>query len=245
MLTVKNLSVSYPNNPVLNDLNFVLKPGDFLAVLGKNGSGKTTLLRAIAGNVKYTGEIRYNDKVLTKLPRTERAKIVGVVEQGMSPAPFSVYDVVCMGRTPYARMFSWSMEDLKMVEHALKKVGVWELRNRLITEISAGELQKTLIAKVLAQDVKILLLDEPTSHLDLQAQLTALSIIQQLRNEGKIIIGVFHDINLARIASHVLFLARGEYLFGKCSLINEEHMRRYLGVDNQLLAQYLGGYVHV
>ncbi|MGB9636809.1 MAG: ABC transporter ATP-binding protein [Thermoplasmata archaeon] len=235
---MENLSTGY-TNPVIKNLSFSLKPGNFLAVLGKNGSGKTTLLRAIGGTLRYTGKIQFCGREIIGMERREIAKVVGVVEQSINLYPFRVYEVVCMGRIPYAGMFSFQQGDFAKVEEAMKKVGIWNLRNRLITEISAGELQKTLIAKVLAQETKILLLDEPTSHLDLESQHNTVQLIKQLCREGKIVIAVFHDLHLAGNASHVLFLGK-DHLFGERELLNAKNIARYMGVSEEFAYKYLG-----
>ncbi|MEM3396032.1 MAG: ABC transporter ATP-binding protein [Thermoplasmata archaeon] len=235
MLRVENLSAGYKGNAVIENLSFSLDPGNFLAVLGKNGAGKTTLLHAISGIIEYTGNVDYDGISLKTLARSEIAKIVGVVEQNINLVPFKVHEVVCLGRVPYAKLFSWQQEDFEIVERAMKKVGIWHLRNRLITEISAGETQKVMIAKVLAQDAKVLLLDEPTSHLDLESQFVTIEILKELCNNGKIVIAVFHDINLAKFATHVLFLGGNHkgrrYLFGDEGILTAKNVALCLNVD--------------
>ncbi|MCX8173928.1 MAG: ABC transporter ATP-binding protein [Thermoplasmata archaeon] len=222
---------------MIKNLSFSLKPGNFLAVIGRNGAGKTTLLRVLSGRIDYAGTVEYNGISLRTLERLEIARIVGVVEQNVNLVPFRVFDVVCLGRLPYAKFFSWQREDFDTVEGAMKKVGIWHLRNRLITEISAGELQKTLIAKVLAQDAKLLLLDEPTSHLDLESQFVTMEILRELCREERTVIAVFHDINLAKFATHVLFLGE-KSLFGGAEILTSKNVSEYLRVGAEIVERY-------
>lgn len=222
---------------MIKNLSFSLEHGDFLVVLGRNGVGKTTLLRAISGRISYDGCVEYNGVSFRTLARSEIAKIVGVVEQNINLVPFRVYEVVCLGRLPYSKMFSWERKDFEIVEDAMKKVGIWHLRNRLITEISAGELQKVMIAKVLAQDAKVLLLDEPTSHLDLESKFVTMEILKRLCKEGRIVIAVFHDIYLAKFATHVLFVGEN-YLFGKADILTARNVALYLNVEEARAKEY-------
>lgn len=237
MLEVVNLCAGYKGRKVFSGLSFKLKPGDFLAVLGKNGSGKTTLLRALSATIPYEGAVKYNGRELKGMGRRELAKVLGIVEQNVNLVPLKAYEVVLLGRLPYAKFFSWQNEDFKAVENAMRKVGIWELRNRLITELSAGELQKVMIAKVFAQNAKILLLDEPTSHLDLESQIVTIKMLRQACKEGRIVISVFHDINLAKFASHILFMGEN-VLFGSADILTLENLSTYLNISAEMLHQY-------
>ncbi len=213
-LEAKNLSFAYvPEITVLHDVSLKLHDGEMLYILGRNGGGKTTLLHCLAGLIKPAfGQVLLAEKALEEYSATELAQSIGLIPQMHSPAfAYTVQEMVMMGRAPY---LSWlgspNSEDYAIVEDALEQVGLYELRNRPYTEVSGGERQLVLIARGLAQKCQILLMDEPTAHLDLSNQHRVLEIINQLSRQGLCFIISSHAPNDALVyADNVLLLNGG------------------------------------
>lgn len=212
--TAQNLSYAYvPGNTVLHDVSLELHKGEMLYILGRNGGGKTTLLHCLAGLIEpNTGIVLLDEKPLGAYSSAERAQSIGLIPQLHTPAfAYTVREMVMMGRAPY---LSWlgspSNTDEAIVEEALEQVGLFELRNRPYTEISGGERQLVLIARGLAQKCRILLMDEPTAHLDLSNQHRVSEIITQLSRQGLSFIVSSHSPNDAlAYADNVLLLNGG------------------------------------
>ena len=210
-IIVKGLSFGYGENTILHELDFSVPAGKFTAVLGKNGSGKSTLLRLIAGFIKpQSGSIEVSGVDVNSLSATERAKGIGFLPQSHSPVfPFTVEEVVLTGRAAY--IFSTpTRKDREKAENAIGRIGIEDLRKRPYTELSGGERQLVLIARVLAQEPKIMLLDEPLSGLDLSNQAKMLNLLKGLVASGLTVVAVLHDPNVAfRYGDHFLFLKNG------------------------------------
>ena len=215
MLKIQNLSVAYGQRPVLKNISFEVKKGETFALLGPNGSGKSTLLRAVSGLLPAaSGSIRLADQPLGQLRPAERARWVAVVPQNaVLPAAFSAWETVLLGRTPYINFLGQiSAKDQEIARYALEKVDALHLADRLIGELSGGEQQRVLLARALAQSTPILLLDEPTTHLDLQHQLGLLELVQKLSRECQLTVVIaLHDLNLAaRYADRLALLVEGQ-----------------------------------
>lgn len=211
MLRVDGVTFSYRSAPVLDGVDFVVQPGEFLAVLGNNGAGKSTLLRCITRMVRPRhGAVFLGETDVHALRANERARRIGYVPQRAESSHMTVYDAVLVGRTPH---ITWdaSHDDHHVVEHVLAELGLEDLAMRPIDELSGGELQKTVIARALAQEPRVLLLDEPTSSLDLRNQLDVLATVKRVTAaQGVAVVAVMHDLNLAlRFADAFLFLADG------------------------------------
>lgn len=186
-------------------------------ILGPNGSGKTTLLKCISGiwNPRQ-GAIRYGDRNLTKLSYAERAGLIAVVPQEHEPPfPYTVADIVLMGRASHVSLFSAPVrEDILAADSAMEQIGVDHLRDRPYTKISGGERQLVLIARALAQETPILLLDEPTSHLDFRNQILVLSKVRDIvRRKALTVLMTLHDPNLAmQFSDYVVMIVEGKVL---------------------------------
>lgn len=210
MLAVENVSVSYGAESVLRDISFRVKPGEVVALIGPNGAGKTTLIRAISGLLPLVaGRIMAFGKDLSPMPTTQRARFIGVVPQARRlPPSYTVRQVVLLGRTPH---LGWlgrvGSKDLQRVEWALERASLLELSERPVEQLSGGEQQRVLLARALAQDTPILLLDEPTAHLDLHHQSQLLRLVWQMAREQEIaVLMALHDLNLASIHSQRVIL---------------------------------------
>jgi iron complex transport system ATP-binding protein len=215
MLKIQNLSVSYASRPVLKNINLEVKKGETLAVLGPNGSGKSTLLRTISGILPAThGSIRLDGQLIGALRPAERARWISVVPQNASlPAAFTAWETVLLGRTPYINFLGQiSGRDEAIARCALEKVDALPLAERCMGELSGGEQQRVLLARALAQAAPILLLDEPTTYLDLQHQMSLLNLVRQLaRDEELTVIIALHDLNLAaRYSDRIVLLVDGQ-----------------------------------
>ena len=214
MLTIRSLTCGYDQKVVLHDVDLSLLPGQILAVIGPNGAGKSTLVKAISGVIPaLEGEIEWNGVDLLRLKTEERAKLVSVVAQARNlPPAFTAREVVSLGRTPYLNWLGQlSASDEMIITTAMKQTGTIELAERMTGELSGGEQQRLLLARALAQQAPLLLLDEPTSHLDLQYQLQLIHLLRRLiHGTEKAALIVMHDMNLvARVADQVALLVAG------------------------------------
>jgi iron complex transport system ATP-binding protein len=214
LLQVNNLRFSYNGNPVLTDIRFDVERRDFLGLIGPNGAGKTTLLRLIDGILSpQEGTIHLHGNPLSKMTRDDLAKIIAVVPQAAPMIfPFTVREVILMGRTPH--LGHWQFEgakDLAVADNAMVKTDTLALADRPMDRLSGGEFQRVLIARALAQEPQILLLDEPTAYLDIRHQVEFFNLLESLnREQGLTVIAVTHDINLASFyCSRIALLKNG------------------------------------
>lgn len=238
MLEVKNLYCGYDNKDIIKNISFNVKNGENLCIVGPNGCGKSTLLKSIANIIDYKGSIKIDNRESYTLSRVELAKKVGLMSQ-MSQLyfPYTVYDTVSLGRYAYSKgAFSrLSAEDKKVIVDSMNKVGVYDLKDKLITELSGGQLQRVFLARIFAQNPDIILLDEPTNHLDFKHQIDLLeSLNDWVKTNNKIVIGVLHDLNLVQyFADKVLMIQDGEEVsYGTPeSVLNGKVLNDIYGMD--------------
>jgi len=208
-LTIERLSAAYGRTPVLRDISLVAQAGQVLGLIGPNGAGKSTLLRAIGGALKPAGgSIRFDEKDLVRMQPSERARLVSVVPQGAHlPDGFSAWEVVLMGRAPHLPRFGGeSARDREIARQAMLHTSTWSLAERWMGELSGGERQRVLLARALAQEPRVLLLDEVTAHLDLKHQTAALDMARRMARSGLTVIAALHDLNLAALYADRLAL---------------------------------------
>ncbi|MFC5703304.1 ABC transporter ATP-binding protein [Cohnella faecalis] len=208
-LETRDLSVCYGNQFVFQDLNLSIDKGKVTALIGSNGCGKSTLLRTMARLLKpQDGNVLLEGHSIATLPTKDVAKRMALLPQGPSaPEGLTVLQLVKQGRYPYQSWLQqWSKEDERHVSHALETTGLTELAERTVDSLSGGQRQRAWIAMVLAQGTDIVLLDEPTTYLDLTHQIEVLDLLYSLNvQEGRTIVMVLHDINLAcRYAHHIV-----------------------------------------
>jgi len=218
-LSVRDLTAGYRGGPdglrlALRDVSLDLAPGELLGLVGPNGSGKTTLIRAVTGVVQpLAGEVRIAGQDAARLPQRELARKVAVVPQDPRlPEAFTALDAVLMGRTPHLRLLqAEGPADLEAARRAMIATDTWSLRDRPIGELSGGERQRVVVARALAQEAPLLLLDEPTAHLDIGHQAAVLDLMLALcRSEGKAVLAAVHDLTLAAQYCHrLVMLDRG------------------------------------
>jgi iron complex transport system ATP-binding protein len=201
MLKINNLSVFYGDRQILHDIQLEVKSGEIVVLLGPNGAGKSTLIRSVSGVIPIRkGNIFVDQKDVTSLSTMERARHISVVPQAVSiPPAFNVWETVLLGRTPYLNFLGQtSAKDEAIARQALEQVDVLHLIEKRMNEISGGEQQRVLLARTLAQDTPILLMDEPTTHLDISHQVDLLKLItKQAREKNLTVLIALHDLNLA------------------------------------------------
>jgi iron complex transport system ATP-binding protein len=236
------VSFAYDSGLTLANLSFTIASGEVIALVGPNGSGKTTLLKLLLGLLRpAAGTITLFNAPLSSYTPRERAKQIAYVpQQAAAIFPLTVFELAALGRYPHAARFGWSERDRSAVEDALDRTGCRSLAMRRFSSLSGGEQQKVLIARALAQSAKVLLLDEPTLHLDLRYQLQILAAMKNLCVErGMAVMTVLHDLNLVSMfADKALLVSAGKLIaFGPVrEVLTEGSVRDLLGVDIKALA---------
>lgn len=208
ILNVQGIRFHYPGRPVLDEASFSVAPGEVLAILGTNGTGKTTLLKCLNRILTpAAGAVWIKEQPIATLSRNALAQKMGYVEQQRHGSRATVFNTVLLGRKPYIR-WDITQNDMAIAAHALETLGLADFASRYLDELSGGELQKVVIARALAQEPEILLMDEPTSSLDLKNQLEVLTLIRQIsRERGIASVVAMHDLNLAlRFADRFMLL---------------------------------------
>ncbi|MBS3897454.1 MAG: heme ABC transporter ATP-binding protein [Dethiobacter sp.] len=209
-IAVQNLSFTYAEHKVLTEISLTVESGNFFGIIGPNGSGKTTLLKLLSRVLRpESGLVKLGERALDSYSQNDLAKVMAVVVQDtFAGYLFSVEEIVMMGRTPYLGRFqAETLQDYALVRQALELTGCLELRQRKIAELSGGERQRVMIARALAQQPKVLILDEPTAHLDIGYQQEILDLVKRLcLTEGLTVVTVLHDLNLAAYYCNELVL---------------------------------------
>lgn len=243
MIETKGLTFSYSNSAqILSGVSFSAEGGHFLALLGNNGAGKSTLLKCLNGILPVGAKTVYADgHDLHEMKRRRLAQTMAYVEQSNEASRLTVYDVVLMGRKPYITV-SPAPEDLAIVEQTLDRLELRPFAMRYVDELSGGELQKVVIARAVAQRPKILLLDEPTSNLDLRNQHEVMALAASLAFEDQmLVVTVIHDLNLAlRYCDRFLLMDGGTvYRYGDESVLTPASIEAVYGVQT-LIAEIDG-----
>ncbi len=233
MLSVTNLNFSYEQEPVLKNISFHLGKGDFCAVIGPNGSGKSTLLKAVSNllDSPFTGSVVIDGKPLATFSARTLALQLGFVAQRTDVVfDFSVFDTVMMGRHPHQSRWQVSTPlDVAVVTEMLHKNGLWPLKDRQLTQLSGGEVQRVMVARAMAQQTPLLLLDEPLANLDVAYKFEVMKSLRELNREQKVtVVVVLHDFSFAKqFADKTLLLKQGELLaFGSTEdVLTEPNVR--------------------
>lgn len=240
MLEINNLSFSYnENKQILKNISLKINKGEVLGVLGINGAGKTTFIKCINRIIEPdSGDIFIDGKSINSMTQKEIAKLIAYVPQyNNNFFDINVLNTVMMGRIPYANQ-SFSENDRKIVYDLLEKMDLEVFAFRSIREMSGGERQRVFIARALAQQPKIIILDEPTSSLDLHNQLFILNMIDELaKKEGLTIIMIIHDLNLASMFCDKLLMLKDGSIFAygdTASIVNEENILSVYNVNTKI-----------
>jgi iron complex transport system ATP-binding protein len=252
MLDVRNISVNYGGRRVLRDLSFGIESGEIIALLGANGAGKTTLIRALNGLIPlFGGDVHLAGKSLGDYSRREIAKKVGVVAQeNETKFPVTVLEFVLAGRFAHGRAFGWeSDEDIAYARESLAACDLADFSSRLMNELSGGERQRVVLARALATNAEILLLDEPTANLDLAHQALMFRLVRwQCREHRAAAIVITHDLNLAaEFGDEVMLLKDGD-VFAKgnpADVLTAENIEAVYGVNVLLDENPASGKVRV
>jgi iron complex transport system ATP-binding protein len=251
-LRICGINCYYGSVKVLENVSFSINAGEFAGLLGPNGSGKTTLLRTISRVLKpKVGAVYLNEADIYRMRSREVAKNIAVVPQDAAmDFDFTALDVVLMGRHPYMGRFGMgNEEDLAVVRRAMELTNTWHLAERCINELSGGERRRIIIARALAQEPKVLLLDEPTTHLDIGNQLEIMDLLKELcAKKGLIVLAVFHDFNLAsRYCDYVILLDKGKIVsIGDVDeVLTRENIKKVFQVDVVVKRHSITGSLYV
>ena len=213
-IEVNNLTLAYGSNIVVRGVSFALAAGHMTGLVGPNGCGKSTIIKAISRVIApKSGSVAFNGKDVSQISHMELAKLVGVVPQiPLLPSNFTAFEVVLMGRNPHLGLFQYEgAKDMEIARQAMQQTRTQHLSERRIGELSGGEIQSVVIARVLAQQTQSILLDEPTSNLDIGRQIEVLDLMKALCRERGLTVGVaLHDLNLAvQYCDHLILLHHG------------------------------------
>ncbi|KMJ46276.1 iron-enterobactin transporter ATP-binding protein [Xenorhabdus khoisanae] len=213
-LKAHDLSLAYGKRTIINGVNLAIHDGEFSVIIGPNGCGKSTLLRAISRSMQpQRGEVLLDGTNIHHHKPKSVARELSLLTQGaVVTEALTIYELVSRGRYPYQSFLrQWSAEDERVVNEALKAVDLWDMSHKLVSELSGGQRQRAWFAMTLAQQTPIILLDEPTTYLDISHQIELLDLCQGLHRQGKTLVLVLHDINLAlRYASRLIMIKDGQ-----------------------------------
>lgn len=238
MLEVKNIYCGYSGEDVIKDISFEVKRGENICIVGPNGCGKSTLLKAISNLIPFKGQILLDGEDTKVLKRKELATKVALMTQSSSILfPYSIYETVALGRYAHLNgVFSkLGKNDEEIINNSLEKVGILDIKDKLISELSGGQLQRVFLARAFAQDPDVILLDEPTNHLDLRYQIEILEYLKLWAKENnKIVVAVLHDLNLVQnFGDKVLMLKDGTIINNGDTrdVLNGSDLEKVYGID--------------
>lgn len=241
-LLVENAALGYADKPVCSDVSVAIPDGRFSVIVGPNACGKSTLLKSLTRLLPpSSGNVLLDGQLLHRMPTKRVAREVGLLPQGpVAPDGIRVVDLVTRGRYPHQRLFTpWSPEDEVAVGDAMAATGIRHLSGRLVDELSGGQRQRVWMAVALAQQTPILLLDEPTTYLDLSHQIDLLELCRSLnRSEGNTLVAVLHDLNqAARYGDHIIAMNDGAVVAAgePTSVITEELVADVFGLDARVI----------
>ncbi|WP_051701626.1 ABC transporter ATP-binding protein [Mycetocola saprophilus] len=235
------LRVGYGQNPILPELSVTIPPGSFTVIVGPNACGKSTLLKSLARILPVeSGRVLLDGADIKALRTKELARRVGLLPQSsVAPEAITVIDLVSRGRHPHQGVFrQWSAEDEAKVARALEDTGLTDLASATVDRLSGGQRQRVWIAMVLAQDTPIVLLDEPTTFLDLAHQIEVLELCARLHRDGRTLVAVLHDLNqAARYATHLIALHEGQIVAegAPAVVLTEDTVERVFGVRARII----------
>lgn len=215
LFTIDNITAGYHTTPVLFDISLTIRQGDFIGIIGPNGAGKTTLIRLLTRILKpFKGTILYKEHDVTKISPIRFARDVAAVTNLEYMPPYTVKTFIALGRYPHTPYVSLTNKDYEIITNAMRQCAVEHLQDKRITQLSSGELQRTSIARALAQSTHCIMLDEPVSHLDIYHAYAIMDILKKLNENGSTIITILHDINIAsEYCSRIIGIKNGNIFF--------------------------------
>ncbi|WP_195940061.1 ABC transporter ATP-binding protein [Romboutsia sp. 1001713B170131_170501_G6] len=241
-INTKDLNISYGNLDIVKDLNLDIPKGKITTIIGSNGCGKSTILKTIARIIQpKSGDIYINDKNIKEQSPKELAKTMAVLPQSpQAPSGLTVEELIAYGRFPHQKGFGkLKKEDNDIVTWALKSTGIEEFRDRPMEALSGGQRQRAWIAMALAQQTDILILDEPTTYLDLAHQLEVLKLLEDLnRKQGTTIVMVIHELNnAARFADHMIGVKKGKIACqgSAYEVMTKENLKELFNIDAEIV----------
>jgi iron complex transport system ATP-binding protein len=239
-ISIEGLDFSYGDKQIFNDFNLKLEKGKFYSIVGPNGSGKSTLVKLIVNVLSpSTGKILINGKDKSKLKARERAKLIAYIPQeSIYDFDFTASEVVLMGRSPHKNRFEpENSYDFRITEKVMRMTETWELRDSRINNLSGGEQQRVTVARAMAQETGIILLDEPVSHMDIRHQVDMLEIFSKMTGEHTII-AVMHDLNIAAVYSdYMIMLNEGKLatMGTPSEVLTESMVKNVYGIDTYII----------
>ncbi|MEU3602936.1 ABC transporter ATP-binding protein [Streptomyces sp. NPDC006798] len=241
-LTAESVTLGYDRRVIAEDLTVAIPDHSFTVIVGPNACGKSTLLRALSRMLKPTeGRVLLDGQTIHSLPAKKVARILGLLPQtSVAPDGITVADLVARGRYPHQGLLrQWSPEDERIVRESMASTGVGDLAERYVDELSGGQRQRVWIAMALAQQTPLLLLDEPTTFLDIQHQLEVLDLCAELHEtQGRTLVAVLHDLNqAARYATHLVALRDGRVVAegAPSEVVTEELVEEVFGVRSRVI----------
>lgn len=249
-LSIESVKQGYQGNIVIDDISFDIGKGEMVSVLGPNGSGKSTLIKTVCRILKpISGRVAVDGVSIRDMDPKEFSHVIGYVPQKYMPSDYmTVFDSVLIGRAPYMS-WSYSDNDFSHAEKAMDRMGIFELAEKYVNDLSGGQMQKVVLARAIAQDPDYFILDEPTSALDLKNQMLALRTIRNVISNGRSgALVALHDLNLAmHFCDKVILLKDGRiYSSGKpADAITEDSIREVYGVSSEILEGRDGPFVHI
>lgn len=252
VIQAKKLVFAYQEQTVLNELNMDVPRGAFTAIVGPNGCGKSTFVKQLIKSLKpQSGEIHLLGKPLASYSHKALGKLIAYVPQATQIGfDFTVEEVVMMGRYPHLKRFqSEQPKDREIAVEAMKATGVWTLKDKPANALSGGEQQRVIVARALAQEPQILILDEPISHLDLPHQVELMALIRKMAQEkGITVLAIIHDLNLALdYSDYVIMMQKGQVLYSgvPAEIISEHTIRAIYGLEVCMIQNPVTGNPHV
>jgi len=248
MIELRDVSVSFGAVDAVHEVSLTVESGEWIALIGPNGAGKTSVLRALCRLVAFRGDIELDGRSVLHMSRRELARVIAFVPQTpVIPLELTVAEYVLLGRTPYlAYLGDESRDDRAAAQRALERLELRSFADRPLGSLSGGELQRAVLARALAQDAPILLLDEPTTALDLGRQQQALELVDSLRSDGLTVVSTMHDLTLAgQYADRLLLLDRGAVVAAgaPADVLSSANLESYYGASVHVIEDERGIFV--
>jgi len=247
-LEMQNVTLTYGQKVVVKDITFDMMPGEMVGLVGPNGCGKSTIIKALSRVIQpHSGRVLANGKDVSRIPRKDLAIMLGVVPQmPLLPSAFTAFEIVLMGRNPHLGLFQYEgPEDLAIAWQAMARTSTQHFAERRISELSGGEIQCIVIARVLAQETEAILLDEPTANLDIGRQVEILDLIKGLCLENKLtVVAAIHDLNLAsQYCDRLILICNGRIQAEGTprEVVNAENITQVYGAGSYVYTHPLSG----